>query len=418
MDKQTQDKSAAPLAAKGGVYALLAMGALMFVVIVIGSWLTINRLGQVYFAPMIPEETRAAYRLIVYFVATTTTGIPTLLTLVLTFQNNTLRNGAKAIMRIITMIWAIIVTILCLFSFAMDFGNDMLAGFESVLGIAPVIFAGIGGLNLIAVVSVILVSFTGSEEHSSVSGAVGGIMVWMSEFVLALAGFGFEAYYGLSIGIQALVASLAAMLMSGGFVMSLAKLHDARRRHDDFDKRVWGAVSVIFVAYIGVVGATAGAHLSGREDLIPTFILAIGERAFFFSQMLLAVVMWIAKIYTDNIDWIDGKRPERAPAVTVSRPPMTERLLGAAKTVQDFRDTLRAFGTRVPELPSGSGVPPSTPPHEGLPIVAGNDGSWRNAGIPASVSVPMNSEHPDSAGHIVDVDAENAGTPDPKSPGP
>lgn len=342
------------LAAKSVLYGLTVVGALMFAVIVFGSWLTINRLGQVYFAPMIPEETRAAYRLIVYFVATTTTGIPTLLTLVLTFQNGTLRNGAKAIMRIITMIWAIIVTILCLFSFAMDFGSDMLAGFDSVLGIAPVIFAGIGGLNLIAVVSVILVSFTGSEEHSSVSGAVGGIMVWMSEFILALAGFGFEAYYGLSIGIQALVASLAAMLMSGGFVMSLAKLHDARRRHDDFDKRVWGGVSVIFVAYIGIVGATAGAHLSGREDLIPGFILAIGERAFFFSQALLAVVMWIAKIYTDNIDWIDGKRPE---PVTISRPPMTERLLGAAKTVRDFRDTLRDAGTRVPQLPSGGGVP-------------------------------------------------------------
>lgn len=372
-----QESRAARRAAVIG-QALIAGGAMMFLLIIVGSFLVVNRLGQVHFAPLISPETQAAYRLIAVFVAVTTVGIPTLLTLVLIAGNATLLNGAKAVMRIVTMVWAILVTILCLFSFAMDFGQDVLNGFESVLNIAPAIFAMIGGLNLIAMVAVMLVSFTGSNEHVSVSGAVGGIMVWMSEFILALAGFGFEAYYGIAIGIQPLVASLAAMLMSGGFVMSLAKLHDSRRRRDDFDKQVWAIVSVVFVIYIGVVGATAGAHLSNKEALIPHFILAIGERAFFFSQMLLAVVMWIAKIWTDNVDWVSPDQTE-ATVSTPQRPALTARAMRGLLSSIDSYAKVRAA------------------------VAAARDTSTPKA-LPEPLAVPLNSEQAEQVSRVEDSD--------------
>lgn len=378
--------------------ALLVSGALMFALIVVGSFLVINRLGQVHFVPLIGverdvvdeagkvislappppaegtpeaaalEAKRNAYRVIAAFVALTTTGIPTLLTLVLIAGNQRLLNGAKAVMRIVTMVWAILVTILCLFSFAMDFGADILAGFDSILNIAPAIFAMIGGLNLIAVVAVLLVSFTGSEEHTSVSGAVGGIMVWMSEFVLALAGFGFEAYYGIAIGIQPLVASLAAMLMSGGFVMSLAKLHDSRRRRDEFDKRVWAVVSVVFVAYIGIVGATAGAHLSEKEGLIPKFILDIGERAFFFSQATLALVLWVAKIWTDRIDWIEPDPNAPVTVTTPGRPALPERAVGSLLTLLDSYAKAKAAWDTAKDATRDTSQPKSLPEPTGVPL--------------------------------------------------
>jgi hypothetical protein len=247
----------------------------------------------------------------------------------------------------------------------LQYGPDFTAGLGDIAQIGAVIYAAIGGLNLVAMVSVALVTFTGSSDAKSVSGAVGGILIWATEATLAGAGFGFEAYYGMSIGIAPLVAVLAAMLASFGFVMSLAKIHDARQRRDQFDQVVWGVVGLVFVSYIGSVGAAAGAHLSNKEGIIPEAVLWIGSRAFFFSQFLLAFVLLAAKLMTDAIDVI-APAPAPAEAESVPRVRPLRRL---AAGVGHFKDDIRALTGEFRVL-SREQLPSAAALHNSAPVDA------------------------------------------------
>ena len=274
----------------------------------------------------------------------------------------------------------------------------------------------LAGLALICVVSTWVTHRNPLDRFDSVGSAVGHYLMNLAKLVGVLASMAFSFYFGTSHGVDPFVAIIACGLLESLFVASMNNTGHAHDRRDAFDLAMWGLCAIViglFLALMSIESVSSLAHI----EVMPLWLRNAGA-AIFVSSIGVSIIMFLlTTVLTKLIDIpmaaaangvrirdvmtrqpVGGWQVVAPPQRRTALPPATQFAKESPTgTGYDITAEIRmpddeptkplgdvAEQARLEVSQRGTGVPPTTPPHEGLPIKAGNDGAWRGAGIPNS----------------------------------
>jgi hypothetical protein len=162
--------------------------------------------------------------------------------------------------------------------------------------------------------------------------------------------FAFEAFFGISLGLNPMAAIFAATLNATAFALALGNTDAARHERDRGGVNTWGAISMFYALLMFVIAIEAIIKLS-TDAARTTTLAAMHAPAWLETLALWAFVssIGLSAILLAATFW---RKSARGLASTDSRPSMGERIRIVRAQADDVRDALR--GPQRPALPAGT----------------------------------------------------------------
>jgi hypothetical protein len=222
---------------------------------------------------------------------------------------------------------------------------------QTLLVIGTFIYSALPALPVIPMIA--LAASAAHEKHDqypTLASAGGSMLLSVLKVLLTVAMFAFEAFFGISLGLNPMAAIFAATLNATAFALALGNTDAARHENDRQGVNTWGAISTFYallmfvIAIEAIIKLSAGAQQSGTLAAMhaPAWLETLALWAFVssigLSALLLALTFW--------------RKSARGLASTDSRPSMGERIRIVRAQADDVRDALR--GPQRPALPAGT----------------------------------------------------------------
>lgn len=171
-----------------------------------------------------------------------------------------------------------------------------------------------GLLAALALVPVILIPLTmrDATEYESASAAAAKYVGFIAKAVAVLASAIASAYFGMSRGINPMLAAICGLVLETCFVWAYLSLTKANEAQDEFDAWMWRAFCIAYGAFLTVVTVETVSSLAGIRVPIVDVLGEIGESVYVSAIGLSVITAITAHIVASFIDFKDvdgdGKR--------------------------------------------------------------------------------------------------------------
>jgi hypothetical protein len=222
---------------------------------------------------------------------------------------------------------------------------------QTLLVIGTFIYSALPALPVIPMIA--LAASAAHEKHDqypTLASAGGSMLLSVLKVLLTVAMFAFEAFFGISLGLNPMAAIFAATLNATAFALALGNTDAARHERDRGGVNTWGAISMFYALLMFVIAIEAIIKLS-TDAARTTTLAAMHAPAWLETLALWAFVssIGLSAILLAATFW---RKSARGLASTDSRPSMGERIRIVRAQADDVRDALR--GPRHPALPAGT----------------------------------------------------------------
>jgi hypothetical protein len=224
---------------------------------------------------------------------------------------------------------------------------------ETLLVIGTFIYSALPALPVIPMIA--LAASAAHEKHDqypTLASAGGSMLLSVLKVLLTVAMFAFEAFFGISLGLNPMAAIFAATLNATAFALALGNTDAARHDRDRGGVNTWGAISMFYALLMFVIAIEAIIKLS-TDAARTTTLAAMHAPAWLETLALWAFVssIGLSAILLAATFW---RKSARGLASTDSRPApsMGERIRIVRAQADDVRDALR--GPQRPALPAGT----------------------------------------------------------------
>lgn len=318
--------------------ALIAL-AVLFVAVVLFAGYSVftlfdERLGANAFEAGLAVLASVGVSVVTLFVVLTTHHMPT--------------KGAGAI---ILVVWTGVVLALVGLNSALRGG--LMAVPDALSGIGQVVA---GLLAALALVPVILIPLTmrDATEYDSAAAASAKYVGFVTKGAAILASTIASAYFGISRGINPMLAVVCGVVLETCFLWSYLKLIQANEALDVFDAWMWRVASVAFGGFLAVVTIETVASLTGIKVPIVATFGEIGASVYVSAIGLSVITAVVAHIIGSFIDFRDvdgdGKRDWIISGRRIGET-KAGATIGTTKTPQLAKDG--ETGATVVKLPKG-----------------------------------------------------------------
>jgi hypothetical protein len=223
---------------------------------------------------------------------------------------------------------------------------------ETLLVIGTFIYSALPALPVIPMIA--LAASAAHEKHDqypTLASAGGSMLLSVLKVLLTVAMFAFEAFFGISLGLNPMAAVFAATLNATAFALALGNTDAARHDRDRGGVNTWGAISMFYALLMFVIAIEAIIKLS-TDAARTTTLAAMHAPAWletlalwaFVSSIGLSAILLAATFWRKSAR---GLAPDARPA-----PSMGERIRIVRAQADDVRDALR--GPQRPALPAGT----------------------------------------------------------------
>ena len=219
---------------------------------------------------------------------------------------------------------------------------------EALITIGRVTAALLPALALAGVVSMVI-ALHDKTPHKSAAGASSRYVGFVAKGVgVGASGFA-SFYFGVSRGIDPVLAVLCGALLESSFLWSYLSLKAARDRGDRFDVRMWSLCTLLFGLFIAAVSVETLSAL-GKIDV--PIVKALGEvgATLYVSAVGLTVLLTIAvHLLTRAIDDVPGAQAGKPFAIRTA-----ESIRATRAGVGEIKAALAGKpATDAPQLPAG-----------------------------------------------------------------
>jgi hypothetical protein len=199
------------------------------------------------------------------------------------------------------------------------------------------------------------------DQYPTLAAAFGALGFTILKLALAVAMFVFEAFYGITIGVNALAAVFAALLNATAFSMALGSTEAAAKDGDRGGVRLWGVVSVLYAVLMFAIAAEAIITFSAQQAATnagaatlsalhaPAWLETLAQWAFVssigLSALLIALMFW--RKSARSLAGADHAAQEQ---LTIKRPE-GNRIAGAIRAARSNAGEIRDAARGAPALP-------------------------------------------------------------------
>lgn len=350
-------KVAAPVAAiLGGVVALAAIAYAAFAV---GHlFLTVVKISPVESA----------------FAVLSSVGMAVALVLVVVTSAN---QNARGMGAILMLAWVLLT--LALVALDSVLRADIVTAPDALLSIGRVVAALLPALALAGVICMVI-ALHDTSLHKSAAGAAGKYVGFAAKAVAVGASVFASFYFGVSRGIDPILAVLCGALLESSFLWSYLMLKQARDRQDRFDVGMWSFCTLAFGAFIAAVSVETLSTLGGIDVPVVSMLGEIGATLYVSAVGLSLILTVLVHLLTRAID-IPAKAAQDT--INVRRPaPLSTRIAGgirgARAGVGEIRDAWREGApAQLPTSAAATLADEGVKVSEGVTTDAGAEGAAR-----------------------------------------
>lgn len=229
----------------------------------------------------------------------------------------------------------------------------ILTNIDALINIGRVIASILPALALAAVVALVL-SMNDTTPHKSAAAAIAKYVGFIAKGVAIGASIFASAYFGLSRGIDPILAVLCGALLESAFLWSYFALKKAREAQDGFDIALWSVAVLTFGAFIAAVSVETLSTLARIEVPIVAALGEVGASLYVSAVGLSLVLTVVTHLLTQAIDM-----PARNGTVTVRQPAasrVASAIRGAKAGAGEIGDALRGKPAKAgaPQLTSAT----------------------------------------------------------------
>lgn len=203
---------------------------------------------------------------------------------------------------IVMIAWTAIVLVLVGLNSALRGG--LLAVPEDIANVGQVAAALLAALALIPVITIPL-AMNDKGEYKSAASAAGKYVGFMAKGAGIGASAIASAYFGISRGINPLLAVFCGVVLESCFLWAYLKLVDAREQEDVFDVWLWAASVLLFGAFIAAVSIETLSTLGGIRVPIVESLGEVGASLYVSAVGLSVALTIIVHILTSLVDMRD-----------------------------------------------------------------------------------------------------------------
>lgn len=345
-------KAAVPVALiAGGIVALAAIGY---------AAVSVYHLFAEYVKLSAPESIMAVL---------SSVGMAVALLLTIITSNN---QNARGMGAILVIAWVLLT--LTLVALDSVLRADLVSAPDALLQIGRIVAALLPALALAGVICM-AIALHDTTEHKSAAGASSRYMGFAAKGVAIAASVFASAYFGISRGINPVLAVLCGVLLESAFLWSYLALKQSRDRQDRFDVGMWSLCVLAFGAFIAAVSVETLSTLAGIDVPIVSALGEAGATLYVSAVGLSLALTVLVHLLTRAIDM-----PAKAAqdTINVRRPaPLSTRIAGgirgARAGVGEIRDAWREG--QPAQLPQAATLAAERP--------FGNEGARVNAQVEA-----------------------------------
>jgi len=262
-------------------------------------------------------------------------------------------------MAAIVLLFSVLIT-LPLVAVDASLRSAILTNVDALINIGRVIAAILPALALAAVVALVL-SMNDTTPHKSAAAAIAKYVGFAAKFVAIGASIFASAYFGMSRGIDPILAVLCGALLESAFLWSYFALKKSREAQDGFDVALWSVAVLTFGAFIAAVSVETVSSLARIEVPIVAALGEVGASLYVSAVGLSLVLTVVTHLLTQAIDV-----PTDGSAHTIKQPAasrIANAIRGAKAGAGEVRAALK--GNTAPALPApatlgSEGVTPAT----------------------------------------------------------
>lgn len=255
-----------------------------------------------------------------------------LLLAIVTTQNQ----NARGMGAILVIAWVLLT--LTLVALDSVLRADLVSAPDALLQIGRIVAALLPALALAGVICM-AIALHDRTEHKSAAGASSRYIGFAAKGVAIGASVFASAYFGVSRGIDPILAVLCGVLLESAFLWSYLSLKLARDRGDRFDVGMWSVCVLAFGAFIAVVSVETISHLGGIAVPVVSALGEVGATLYVSAVGLSLALTVLVHLLTRAIDM-----PARAAqdTVTVKRPaPLATRIAGGIRGARSGMGEIR-----------------------------------------------------------------------------
>jgi hypothetical protein len=193
---------------------------------------------------------------------------------------------------------------------------------DALISIGKIVAAMLPALALAGVI-VMAIALHDKTVNKSASGASARYVGFMAKGVGVVASTFASYYFGVSRGIDPILAALCGLLLESSFLWAYLMLKQSRDRHDRFDTGMWSVCVFLFGTFIALVSIET---LSALGKISVPIVELFGEvgATLYVSAVGLTILLTIAvHLLTQAVD--DVPQPAQAEGVTITKPSLLYR---------------------------------------------------------------------------------------------
>lgn len=268
----------------------MILAAVMFVAVVAFASFSVfelfsSRLGTTAFEAGLAVIASVGVLVVTLFVALTTRHAP-----------------VRGLGAIIMIAWTLIVLVLVGLNSALRGG--LLAVPDGITNVGQVAAALLAALALIPAITIPL-AMNDRSDYKSAASAAGKYVGFAAKGAGIGASAIASAYFGISRGINPLLAVFCGVVLESCFLWAYLKLIDAREKEDIFDVWMWAASVFLFGAFIAAVSIETLSTLGGIRVPIVEALGEVGASLYVSAVGLSVALTIIVHILTALIDMRD-----------------------------------------------------------------------------------------------------------------
>lgn len=248
-----------------------------------------------------------------------------LLLTIVTSQNP----NARGLGAILILAWVLLT--LALVALDSVLRADIVTAPDALLSIGRITAALLPALALAGVI-VMVIALHDTSPQKSAAGAAGKYVGFVAKGVAVGASVFASFYFGVSRGIDPILAVLCGLLLESSFLWSYLMLKQARDKQDSFDVFMWSVCMLAFGLFIAAVSVETLSSL-GKIDV--PIVSALGEvgATLYVSAVGLSLILTVTVHLLTRA--IDMPAHASADTVTVKRPaPLGSRIAGRIKSAR------------------------------------------------------------------------------------